>query len=344
MPDVQVEHGYTRIAHPILEALALAPFNAAQLKVLLVVIRETYGWQQKDAAISYTRLEAATGLHRDTVRNALRSLIREGVVIVVREATFSEPAVYRLQKDPHRWGRFSTHSVMTHAQVDESQGVGQESHTPVGHGSHSVTHVQVEPAQGVCVESHTPVCAQSHTPVCVQSHTQGGQVLENSSTYGDLKIIKDNERYTTSLPTSSRARARDEALDRLRAYLGEHAGAVDRFAASAEHSPTWPAAILGLYGPQGTDPTIWQRSAPEVRPALLARALDRYAGESRPYHGRLFRRFLEAVIDEHRRNDRAAAGDSGRPAAQVRAATDGTRPVVQHAGGDPSRRSGWIYE
>jgi len=318
MPDVQVENGYTRIAHPILEALALAPFNAAQLKVLLALIRETYGWQQKDAALSYARLEAATGLHRDTVRHALRSLIREGVVIVVREATFSEPAVYRLQKDPHRWGRFSTHSVMTHVQVDDSQGVGQESHTPVG--------------------------LESHTPVGQESHTQGGQVLENSSTYAPLKIMKDNERYTTSASTSSRARAREEALDRLRAYLGDHAGAVDRFAASAEHSPTWPAAILGLYGPQGTDPTIWQRSAPEVRPALLARALDRYAGESRPYHGRLFRRFLEAVIDEHTRNDRAAAGDSGRPAAQVRATTNGTRPGVQHTGGDPSRRSGWIYE
>src|SRR5690606_40851439 len=136
MADVQVENGYTRIAHPILEALALAPFNAAQLKVLLALIRETYGWQQKDAAISYTRLEAATGLHRDTVRNALRSLIREGVVIVVREATFTEPAVYRLQKDPHKWGRYCTDSVMR-IQVDTAQGVGQESHTPVGQESHT---------------------------------------------------------------------------------------------------------------------------------------------------------------------------------------------------------------
>src|SRR5690606_30974247 len=134
---------------PILEALALAPFNAAQLKVLLVLIRETYGWQQKDAAISYTRLEAATGLHRDTVRNALRTLIQEGVVIVVREATFTAPAVYRLQKDAQQWGRFRTHSV---------------------------TPIEVDAAQGVCEESHTPVCGESHTPVCGESHTQGVQV------------------------------------------------------------------------------------------------------------------------------------------------------------------------
>src|SRR5690606_30034571 len=201
--------------------------------------------------------------------------------------------------------------------------------------THSVTPIEVDAAQGVCEESHTPVCEESHTPVGQESHTPGAQRIENSSTYGALKIIKDKERYT---PPSSLPRAYTrEALGRLRAYLGEHADAVDRFAASAEHSPTWPAAILGLYGPEGTDPTIWQRSPPEVRPALLARALDRYAGESRPYHGKLFRRFLEDVIYEHCNDDLRADGHRRGPAANGRGAAAGARHVALGAG-DPSRR------
>src|SRR5690606_20168317 len=203
---------------------------------------------------------------------------------------------------------------------------------------HSVTPIEVDAAQGVCGESHTPVCGESHTPVCGESHTQGVQVIEKPSTSGALKIIKDKERYT---PSSSLPRPHTrEALGRLKSYLGEHADAVDRFASSAEHSPTWPAAILGLYGPEGTDPTIWQRLPPDVRPALLARALDRYAGEGRRYHGKLFRRFLEDVIHDHCSEDHRADDHRRGPAANGRGAAAGARPVALGAG-DPSRRSGW---
>lgn len=151
---------------------------------------------------------------------------------------------------------------------------------------------------------------------------------------------------STSTPSTPRAHAREEDLGRLRAYLGPYADAVDRFAASAAHSATWAAAILGLYGPQGTDQTVWQRSPPEARPALLARALDRYAGESMPYHGKLFRRFLEAVIHEHANNGSAStpSGNDRRPAPNGRGEAARARPAAEPIGGDPSRRSRWVYE
>lgn len=144
---------------------------------------------------------------------------------------------------------------------------------------------------------------------------------------------------TPSSPTRADARG----LDRLTEYLGPYAEAATRFAEAADHSPTWPAAILGLYGPSGTDPTIWQRSPPVPeadRPALLARALDRYAGEGHKYDNRYFRRFLEAVIDEHER-DGGARANGRRPAAASGGAAP--RPAALGAG-DPSRRSGWVYE
>lgn len=144
----------------------------------------------------------------------------------------------------------------------------------------------------------------------------------------------------TSITPSPRARARGDALDRLRTYLGQYAEAADRFATSAAHPSTWASAILGLYGPQGTDTQAWQRSPPENRPELLARALDRYAGEGKPYHARYFRRFLEAVVNEHanigENNRRRAPENSGRETPRARAVALGA--------GDPSRRSGWVYE
>lgn len=121
-------------------------------------------------------------------------------------------------------------------------------------------------------------------------------------------------------PPSPRSRAR--GLDQLAEYLGPHAAAAERFAAAADHSPTWPAAIIGLYGPSGTDPTIWQRSPPVAdadRPMLLARAMDRYAAEGHQYDNRYFRRFLERVIDEHEQgNDQQASDHPRRPATHGR--------------------------
>lgn len=153
--------------------------------------------------------------------------------------------------------------------------------------------------------------------------------------------MRDNHHSTT--PHTHTRDARETALDRLRTYLGPHAEAADRFAASADHSATWAAAILGLYGPEGTDTQVWQRSLPEDRPALLARALDRYAGEGQRYHGRLFRRFLESVINEQHDNGRPAGSHRGGTTREVSAAAARARPVALGAG-DPARRSGWVYE
>lgn len=187
MADVQLEHGHTRIAHPILEALSLAPFNASQLKVALVVIRETYGWSRKEAPISQTQFQAATGLHRDTVKNALRELTGEGVVRVVREATFTDPAVYRLQKDPEEWGRFSTPTPSGDPE-DAAQGGGQSSPTPGGQ----------ESPRGGGAASPTPGGQETPSPGAQPVAAQGTAAAERKG---------KKEKETTKPPSSSDERS-----------------------------------------------------------------------------------------------------------------------------------------
>lgn len=178
------------------------------------------------------------------------------------------------------------------------------------------------------------------------SGPQAGRLAAHRRTTGvektDQREYKE-ARYTPSPSPPTRAHVREAAIERLRDYLGEHAGAVDRFAIAADHSATWATAILGLYGPAGTDTQVWQRSPPEDRPALLARALDRYAGESQPYHGKLFRRILEDVVHEQHHDGTPERSHRGGPAANGRATAAGARSVALGAG-DPARRSGWIYE
>lgn len=109
MADVQVEKGHIRIANPVMEALALAPFNGGQVRVLLAILRATWGWQRKEAELSTADLAETTGMARSTAAAGLRALVDEGVVIEVHKPSFSSSGTYRPQKDPTKWGRFTVH-------------------------------------------------------------------------------------------------------------------------------------------------------------------------------------------------------------------------------------------
>ena len=47
MASPQKEHGYTAIANEIVEAIYSTPFNGSQLRIVLWVFRNSYGWRRK---------------------------------------------------------------------------------------------------------------------------------------------------------------------------------------------------------------------------------------------------------------------------------------------------------
>jgi len=59
----------------------LPHLGEAELKVLLVIMRKTFGWHKKRDRISITQLSKITGLLRETVINATKSLQSKGVII-----------------------------------------------------------------------------------------------------------------------------------------------------------------------------------------------------------------------------------------------------------------------
>jgi phage replication O-like protein O len=77
----QLEKGHTRIANELLEAIIRYPFTKAQLKVILVVIRKTYGWRKKKAEISYGLISRLTGLDKRYVKKIVAGLIKDKVLI-----------------------------------------------------------------------------------------------------------------------------------------------------------------------------------------------------------------------------------------------------------------------
>ena len=70
----QKENGYTSIANELLEQFYRRRFSSSQLKILLLVIRFTYGFNRKTATLSNTFIAAGTGMHEITFSKEVGTL------------------------------------------------------------------------------------------------------------------------------------------------------------------------------------------------------------------------------------------------------------------------------
>lgn len=77
----QTKNGHTRIANELLEEVYRFPFTAPQLRVLMFVIRDSYGWQEKETrAYSMSKIAEATNLPRSSTGRAVMQLINLSVL------------------------------------------------------------------------------------------------------------------------------------------------------------------------------------------------------------------------------------------------------------------------
>jgi len=76
----QLEHGYTRIVNALLEALVRYPLSGGEWRVIITVIRLTYGWHKKSAPISTGQIARMTGMSHRHVKRLIADLLKAGVL------------------------------------------------------------------------------------------------------------------------------------------------------------------------------------------------------------------------------------------------------------------------
>ena len=103
MASPQKENGYTSIANELLEQLYRRRFSASQLKILLLVIRFTYGFNRKTSTLSNTFIAAGTGMHEITVSKEVGTLLRDNVLKLHKKPTFHNSRVIGINKDYESW-------------------------------------------------------------------------------------------------------------------------------------------------------------------------------------------------------------------------------------------------
>ena len=62
MASPQLEQEYTRIANPLLEAISRQELNGVRLRVLLLFLRQPYGYGKKEAPLSADFIQKHVGI------------------------------------------------------------------------------------------------------------------------------------------------------------------------------------------------------------------------------------------------------------------------------------------
>ena len=83
-PGPQLEDGYIRIANELFDAILEKLASYRHAKVVLAILRKTYGYQKREDDITVSQLAKMTGIHRNNVGAALKELEQMRVINPVR--------------------------------------------------------------------------------------------------------------------------------------------------------------------------------------------------------------------------------------------------------------------
>ncbi|MGO2337463.1 replication protein [Providencia sp.] len=78
----ELEDGYTKLANELLESLSCCNLTARQFRVMLALIRKTYGFAKKNDRIADSQLADVSGLSRQNVNKAKKELISMNYIIL----------------------------------------------------------------------------------------------------------------------------------------------------------------------------------------------------------------------------------------------------------------------
>lgn len=96
MSSPQKENGYTPIANELLDALCRLHLSGSEWSYLHALIRKTYGFNKKEDWVTNSQICILTGMRKERVSEAKRSLINKNIVTEKRNKV-------SIQKDYDKW-------------------------------------------------------------------------------------------------------------------------------------------------------------------------------------------------------------------------------------------------
>ena len=126
MASPQVENGYTKIANELLEKLCLPGINGSEYRIILFVVRKTYGFNKKQDRISFTQFQKGTGMNRAHAIRTINSLVDKRILV-------KDGSVYRFNKN---WEEWVVHKRVPSTQKDTTASTQKDTKTSTQTGTY----------------------------------------------------------------------------------------------------------------------------------------------------------------------------------------------------------------
>lgn len=103
MANPQKENGYTAIANEIMDALIDIRLPGEAMRILLIIIRQTYGWNKKSDKISLTQFIEKTRMQKPNIIRALKRLEKMNMIVIKKDT--GKTSEYKLNKNHDLWSK-----------------------------------------------------------------------------------------------------------------------------------------------------------------------------------------------------------------------------------------------
>ena len=101
----QVEDGYIQIANELMDAMISYPFKNSELKIVLTIIRKTYGWKKKKDRLSFSQISKFSRVSIRHTKRVIKRLVLDNVILKEKMANNN---ILGLNKDYYSWSLWKT--------------------------------------------------------------------------------------------------------------------------------------------------------------------------------------------------------------------------------------------
>ena len=116
---------FTMIANELLEVIQDYKFTTNQLKIILVIWRQTYGYQRENYSFALSYLEKTTNLTRARISESIQKLIEDKVVLEIHKGGGRKSKVLAFNGNFTEWKteKYARANSTTSIQNDTSRGL-----------------------------------------------------------------------------------------------------------------------------------------------------------------------------------------------------------------------------
>ncbi|GEM_PF-4848428 len=162
----QESQGFTPVPHEILEMLARTELSSYQLRVLMVILRRTFGWHKDADTIASLQFRSATGINdRRNIHRTVKSLADRRIIVVYRDDKHA--GNYRINRNLAEWKLSSVKTTRVQRRKLE---------------------------KGVISIDDTPSSMETAQPLSVETTRPPSVETTSEDTGKQIKEIKDNAR------------------------------------------------------------------------------------------------------------------------------------------------------